>query len=261
MLPSTSTAPSDAMHQHKRRFQPSITLYLSPSSTCSSPPSSTLTTTPSSLPSSIQSSLLQVGMRIRKSVPEGYKTKSHVTTTTKIPLGTKSWSSVNATRGSGRAELTPFCGLHKIGNLEVQELGMGAPIGEVEEEGDLLPLVFEELDEGFPGSSQESNFSTRAVESFNYYGARAPGPGVGNERGNKRIWEEDEDGEGVEGRRDVDISSEGIVGLRIIAQPKTRRKGFGAELGPTRKEGMQKGVEDFEEAEFLRVEEWMDLDF
>ena len=138
---------------------------------------------------------------------------------------------------------------------------MGAPIGEVEEEGDLLPLVFEELDEGVPGSSQESNFSTRAVESFNYYGARAPGPGVGNERGNKRIWEEDEDGEGVEGRRDVDISSEGIVGLRIIAQPKTRRKGFGAELGPTRKEGMQKGVEDFEEAEFLRVEEWMDLDF
>ncbi|KAK1779941.1 ribonucleotide reductase inhibitor-domain-containing protein [Copromyces sp. CBS 386.78] len=98
------------------------------------------------LPPTIKSSLLNVGMRVRKSVPEGYKTG-------KIASGFPSWmdesnnnnSNSNHVAGSGASsfansghnrpvsaappapvtaanrELTPFCGIHKIGGYAVQE--------------------------------------------------------------------------------------------------------------------------------------------
>ncbi|CCC07736.1 hypothetical protein SMACR_01303 [Sordaria macrospora] len=104
------------------------------------------------LPSTIKSSLLNVGMRVRKSVPEGYKTG-------KIASGFPSWmdessnsnntssagasasfagnnnghnrpvsalppsAPVTATSASASAnrELTPFCGIHKTGGYAVQE--------------------------------------------------------------------------------------------------------------------------------------------
>ncbi|EAA36523.1 hypothetical protein GE21DRAFT_2110 [Neurospora crassa] len=96
----------------------------------------------------IRSSLLNVGMRVRKSVPEGYKTG-------KIASGFPSWmddsnntNNRNHISGSGASalagnnghnrpvsaapsappaaasanrELTPFCGIHKIGGYAVQD--------------------------------------------------------------------------------------------------------------------------------------------
>ncbi|KAK3395560.1 ribonucleotide reductase inhibitor-domain-containing protein [Sordaria brevicollis] len=97
------------------------------------------------LPPTIRSSLLNVGMRVRKSVPEGYKTG-------KIASGFPSWmedssnnnSASNTTSGSNNGvghnrpvsaapplplptvnrELTPFCGIHKIGGYAVQDEGV-----------------------------------------------------------------------------------------------------------------------------------------
>ncbi|KAI6089109.1 ribonucleotide reductase inhibitor-domain-containing protein [Hypoxylon rubiginosum] len=88
------------------------------------------------LPDSVQANLISVGMRVRKSVPEGYKTgtyrafalwdeaNSGASTTT--PTTT---TSATAMMGEGRSranaistprELLPFCGIHKVGGLGTQ---------------------------------------------------------------------------------------------------------------------------------------------
>ncbi|KAI0968870.1 ribonucleotide reductase inhibitor-domain-containing protein [Xylaria arbuscula] len=79
------------------------------------------------LPASVQSNLLSVGMRIRKSVPEGYKTgnytsfalwdESDIDPSTKI-MGEGQRSRANAF--SSPRELLPFCGIHKVGGLDTQ---------------------------------------------------------------------------------------------------------------------------------------------
>ncbi|KAI0428365.1 ribonucleotide reductase inhibitor-domain-containing protein [Xylaria sp. FL1042] len=84
------------------------------------------------LPGTIQSNLLSVGMRIRKSVPEGYKTGNYnsnafalwdendadpVTTATIMGEGQRS----RANAFSSPRELLPFCGIHKVGGLDTQQ--------------------------------------------------------------------------------------------------------------------------------------------
>ncbi|KAG5972072.1 hypothetical protein E4U58_006943 [Claviceps cyperi] len=83
------------------------------------------------LPSSVQANLLSVGMRIRKSVPEGYRTSG--------PSAFKLWTdnSTTATTNTAAAaaastvpqcsaihaptsELLPFCGINKVGGLATQ---------------------------------------------------------------------------------------------------------------------------------------------
>ncbi|KLJ05989.1 hypothetical protein EMPG_10602 [Blastomyces silverae] len=66
------------------------------------------------LPNKVQSSLLTVGMRVRKSVPEGYKTTTTATKTVFHISHTDSPSTMSY------AELAPFCGVLKTGNLAVQ---------------------------------------------------------------------------------------------------------------------------------------------
>ncbi|KAI0827232.1 ribonucleotide reductase inhibitor-domain-containing protein [Hypoxylon sp. FL0890] len=82
------------------------------------------------LPASVQANLLSVGMRVRKSVPEGYKTGSY----SAFALWDESNNSnsnpaTNTTMGEGRSranaistprELLPFCGIHKVGGLDTQ---------------------------------------------------------------------------------------------------------------------------------------------
>lgn len=94
------------------------------------------------LPPSVQANLLAVGMRVRKSVPEGYKTGkeemegSPVATPRRVmaaPTPGISYSSPSAAAPSyspytarpapTQRELTPFCGLHTIGGLGVQSFG------------------------------------------------------------------------------------------------------------------------------------------
>ncbi len=85
-----------------------------------------------SLPASVQTNLLSVGMRVRKSVPEGYKTgmysafalfdESDGPSATAGMCGT-SPSSEGRSRAnafSSPRELLPFCGIHKVGGLATQ---------------------------------------------------------------------------------------------------------------------------------------------
>ena len=78
------------------------------------------------LPSEVQASLLSVGMRIRKAVPEGYKTHKTSLFSDPTPALPRTTSYAYQPTGPSRvAELTPFCGLHSIGGLGIQGLGCG----------------------------------------------------------------------------------------------------------------------------------------
>lgn len=148
----------------KRPFQPSIGSYfgrLSNDADCpvtptSSPPSILVPT----LPSTIQSSLLNVGMRIRKSVPEGYKTKRKMADSAAIaPGGSSTAEDMNTSdrpSPQGYTGLVPYCGILKVGGYAAQPIP-------VPTEEDLPPLHFDDdqWSSSFP-SSQESNTSSVA---------------------------------------------------------------------------------------------------
>ncbi|KAI0595275.1 ribonucleotide reductase inhibitor-domain-containing protein [Biscogniauxia sp. FL1348] len=81
------------------------------------------------LPASIQSNLLSVGMRVRKSVPEGYKTGNYSafslwdernSSTTATTMGSAGDNRSRANAVSTPRELLPFCGIHKVGGLDTQ---------------------------------------------------------------------------------------------------------------------------------------------
>jgi hypothetical protein len=151
----------------RQRFQPPITSFFAPAESTSSDrnggglsynnyASPTHTPAPA-LPAKVQSSLLTVGMRIRKSVPEGYKTEQ------KKLMEYAAVNSSGESTGSGHyqttrtcyAELEPFCGIHKIGNLAVQTFPRPAEeyrdMQMSTDEGDMFSL---------PSSSQDSNTSS-----------------------------------------------------------------------------------------------------
>lgn len=130
------------LRQPKRPFQPSITSYLGREA--SQPPRQSQSQSQPRLPTAIQVSLLNVGMRVRKAVPEGYKTK-RVESLLRTPL--------SAHNGNGEVErppeLLPFCGMHRVGGM-VQEIG-GAACD----------------DEEWVPSSQESGASVSSAWSVN----------------------------------------------------------------------------------------------
>lgn len=76
------------------------------------------------LPADTQSNLLNVGMRVRKSVPEGYKTGSYSAFSLfDDPKTTQPPTAVARTTPSsytGQRELLPFCGINKVGGLSSQ---------------------------------------------------------------------------------------------------------------------------------------------
>ena len=120
-------------HVRKRQFQPSsqpsIKSFFTTVGTNSAPSSAAdideyaLPLKPT-LPDHVQSLLINVGMRVRKSVPEGYKTHKSlpVPATASIPqhpsndLPTSSAPELY----TKPSELAPFCGLHKIGGFGSQ---------------------------------------------------------------------------------------------------------------------------------------------
>ena len=211
----------------------------------------------SALPPDIQSSLLSVGMRIRKAVPEGYKTH-------RPPPPPSSSSGDRPVAATARpAELLPFCGLHKVGGLGVQD-------GPVD--------AFAYADAGPSSSLFSSQESCASAVSTDSLPAR------------KRLCphtdeEEDED-EGEEEQPgfalhfdgdaafvvdadfggDVPLSSRSggnalqhvawRVGQRQFAMPRTRTRRKGGVLVDenTRPEDVDGG--DFGEAGFLRAAEW-----
>ena len=114
-----------ASTSRKRQYQPSVTSYFNRdaghSSTTSSRPMSPLSPP---LPAETQASLLSVGMRVRKSVPEGYKTHKTLSSPgfpfpSTAPVASTSPARPLYNTPSSR-ELTPFCGLHKVGGWASQ---------------------------------------------------------------------------------------------------------------------------------------------
>lgn len=140
------------------------------------------------LPGSVQANLLSVGMRVRKSVPEGYKTghkfggfslwaDSAAPPTQSSPsdgssqLPASSRLEVSAT--SSPRELLPFCGINKIGGLATQPEAPPIPATFFNPSGLDRPAISispaPELDD-LPGltSSQDSVASTVSEAPFRH---------------------------------------------------------------------------------------------
>lgn len=226
--------------------QRQITSFFSPSSS-GSPTATQSTKTPLNgpiLPAPVQTNLLNVGMRVRKSVQEGYKTGAQysafklwednaapITPTPTVPVRTAG--------GGGMRELLPFSGIHKVGGLGIQPSN-GAGADDCEMAG-----------------SQESVYSngsaTSAVEATERVNLNAK----------KRFFvgEEDEE-EQEEGMvlswEDVDVSprSFGPAGFenRRWAVPRGKKGREGAVAAAAGQENTVRVLvdgNDFEEASFL----------
>ncbi|KAK1750217.1 ribonucleotide reductase inhibitor-domain-containing protein [Echria macrotheca] len=225
------------------------------------------------LPAHVQSNLLSVGMRVRKSVVEGYKTDPSQYSAFALwsdPAAPTSASSDDAVPvpaytssggGGGARELAPFCGIHKVGGLAVQAHSYS------------FTGSFSS-----PSSSQESNASATSASAAVAASTR------------KRFFvaEDDEsdsdDREGGSGRdssaaaaaaavhggpwrhRDEWIEEEisprsftpvGWGNARVLAVPKSQKAKLGGQVGGAdlaRLGQENMAVDDFEETPFLQMD-------
>ncbi|KAF2274670.1 uncharacterized protein EI97DRAFT_96219 [Westerdykella ornata] len=208
-----------AHHRDKRQFQPTITSFFSsrdedydvweergtgPNTRARTSiqqhrgGATTRETSFPTLPGTVQADLLSVGMRVRKSVPEGYKT--HKTAAGSMP---SALPSIQTTLSKGnivktntatapprepvpsslqrQRELLPFCGLHKVGGYAEQPVTnvhlYGAPDGTGDRPVNLFPLPAEAFNEPF-SSSQSSSTESLPPNPANLH---------------KRSWQEEEE--------------------------------------------------------------------
>lgn len=194
------------------------------------------------LPEDTQASLLSVGMRVRKSVPEGYKTHKTVgveqlpftsTAPARLAAGRREYCNV-----SGK-ELTPFCGLHKTGGWGAQAVPSSSAPAALGDEDEMPGLTV----------SQCSLPSTQGSFGANGEAFRA--------NGRKRTYEEE-----VEVDLDAffdDFGDEGEV-VRVD-RPIARLKGQGRKGdGDAVVQAALARGSDFEDAVFLAPQEGMDVD-
>jgi len=261
-------------HPSKRPYsgsQPHITSYFpsQPSSTHQYNISSSTPTSPDDcsyevkLPPAVQSNLLNVGMRVRKAVPEGYKvgnsysgfalfseTTSHVSSqnisqTHNVPRreGEVEPRYPKTRPRAGARELTPFCGILKVGGMKNQQWGIYSPkdygndfiMGEddpKEEERDWVPAL-----------SQDSTISNRIEE------VHTPG-------GNKRRFLDEEEGDEILfGEAFLGGRENASPGERVLAVP--RKKKWSGSIGGRIRSGQENShfltgrEDDFQDAEFL----------
>lgn len=196
--------------------QRQITSFFNPRSPNDPQPTPEPTCQPT-LPSTVQANLLSVGMRVRKSVPEGYKTTGTSafklwTDNSPVPTSTPRRAANKATS----RELLPFCGINKVGGLDTQP--------EFEQEDD-VPDV-----DAIPELSM-SQESTESVDS--------------NETYRKRFFEEDDEAN-VNSHAQI-MAGEGDA--RVYAIPVSQAQ-KAARLG-TGGQGRTTTGSDFEDAEFL----------
>ena len=233
------------------------------------------------VPGHVQADLLQVGMRVRKSVPEGYKTHTNMsalpslhttlakpsTTITAVGLDARPPRDPVPDAAVHQRELLPFCGLHKIGgyaeqpttNIHLYAGGDARPTNP-------FPLPAEAFT--LPFSSQGSTDS-----------------GYGSESQRKRTWQDEDDARldisgtnfffaiPMKGSVEVDEvpvsplsespqrAVNALSGVRQFAQPKSRKARTALGLGGEEDIDMElENVEaslvvgsasDFEEADFL----------
>lgn len=198
-----------------------------------SPPSTNGTHTTSesmqpALPATVQSNLLSVGMRVRKSVPEGYKTgtmSAFKLWSDNTPAPTPMRTAAPAPTRTSTKELLPFCGINRIGGLDVQP--------EPPMYHDDLPSL-----ESLPEltMSQESNVSNVDAESSR---KRSFDDEDADEDERPQLW----DGEASPHT----LASMDYRNTRIIAAPRSR-------IGKAFKNTGQENTAvdgDFDEAEFL----------
>lgn len=175
------------------------------------------------LPASIQSNLLSVGMRVRKSVPEGYKTEGNsafkLWTDNTIPNAPKVRSS---TRVASR-ELLPFCGINKVGGFESQPAFVHDDLPDEDEVPELT-------------MSQETVDGNETITPSR-----------------KRIYDEEEEVQQLNG----ELSPGSRGNARMLAIPHSRvKKGIVyRNLGQENR----KVDQDFEDAAFLVFDEEQDL--
>jgi hypothetical protein len=170
-------------------------------------------------------------MRVRKSVPEGYKTGTYsafALFSDPTPAKQTQEPTIRKPISRPRArELAPFCGIMKVGGLAQQQ-----SLWEVfDPETDSAIVEDDEEDDGVPALSQGSTNSDISVASS----------GIG-----KRRFDFDDEDEMLGEREVVSVS-----GRRIIAVP--RRKGAVKLSGAVEvvgQENMDADV-DFGEADFL----------
>ncbi|KAK1572901.1 ribonucleotide reductase inhibitor [Colletotrichum navitas] len=219
--------------------QRQITSFFAPQSGPAPPSETASTLTTNKLPPDVQSNLLSVGMRVRKSVPEGYKTGgtyksvklSADTTEPRIPVVRTTNTVRNRNATAAQRELLPFCGINKVGGLASQPAY--ASESEHEEEG--VPGL-----DDLPGlsSSQESVESTAS-----------------DGRSKKRFFVDEETDEPVQvwANRTAWLDSEvsprslapsGFANARPLAVPRKSHRKSTAE-----QENLV--VDDFDDADFL----------
>ncbi|KAI4281782.1 MAG: hypothetical protein L6R38_003437 [Xanthoria sp. 2 TBL-2021] len=179
-------------------------------------------------------------MRVRKAVPEGYKTKR--LSENPIPVLRDSRPVYGMGSCNGYAELVPYCGISKIGGYMAQECSL-------ENGNDALGsgMFFEEEDDGLNGIGVPSLSGESVL-------IEAETAGHGGGLRSKRLFieydENEEEEVGVEcaGRHNASsgiVSMEGPIALRPIAQARNRPRDVTSKL-----KGACDG--DFGEAPFLR---------
>lgn len=206
-------------HRTKRKFQPAITSYFAWRDECDGDDDQDLrgldpitrprhhhhhhleSPSPASLaphlPGHVQADLLSVGMRVRKSVPEGYKTHKSaalpsIQTTLSKPTPALAVLEVKPPREPvpddyvHQRELLPFCGLHKIGGFAEQPTTNLHLYAGLDSNGsrqtNLFPLPAEAFSQPF--SSQGS-----ADSGYSSSSQRLPNP----LNPSKRSWADEDD--------------------------------------------------------------------
>lgn len=249
---------SSSAASKKRRFQPPasanpITNYFTSSGSQSGGASpshvsydnySAPTFSPSpALSGKVQSSLLNVGMRVRKAVPEGYQT---ITKESKLDAyihraiqNPSDDTEINASS----AELAPFCGMFKVGNLATQTFPHPPTAAErgvkVGWDDNALP------------SSQESTDSASSIPPPNSH---------------KRGLDADSDYEGEQYDMAIPFPhQQAHAHSRAILTPKLGQKGGRMAFKPAKmsreqenRDPLGSSVADFEEAVFLCRREEVD---
>ncbi|PHH92369.1 hypothetical protein CDD83_7651 [Cordyceps sp. RAO-2017] len=180
----------------------------SPSPTASRPPP---------LPASVQADLLSVGMRVRKSVPDGYKTAGPSV----FKLWTDNRPATTAAAGPPR-ELLPFCGINRVGGLAFPpEADDDARVPDL----DAVPAL---------------TLSQETVDD-------------GAEPSRKRLLDDDDDDDDEGGGGDPTLATvyNGAGGVRPVATPRRPRAGKAVSSTGPGQENVVVGGGDFEEADFL----------
>jgi hypothetical protein len=230
-------------HLRKRQYQPSINSYFQRNGSKTAGQgsfSSQISPMSPPLPAETQSSLLTVGMRVRKSVPEGYKTHKTMPTE-EFPFPSTAPANAAAARPAytttNSRELAPFCGLHKIGGLSSQ--------GSFDAPPSSAPPAFpcgRESNSSMPGLSMSQSTLSSTQDSVL--------SNVGHTLSNKRSYEEDiEDDldayfDEVEAKEQMAVEGRRIARLKNSPHKQT--------IGGVRVYNSTGGVAgDFEEAPFL----------